>query len=634
MPRAHHTTFAAVCLLAAVSVGPTAAATDDERLFEAIRLGDTGTATALLASGASLDARDAGGATALMRAVVYLSANSLASLLRRGGDVNVSNTRGATPLMWAAHDTEKIRLLLGRGANPNARASDGSTALLAAARFGNVGAMRLLLNRGADPRASANGALDLLRVAYLFSNDPAMRQLLKQQGIRLTSARDVPGALAANVTHLQTTVDLLSSGADPNERIGPLELPAIAIAAHAGATEAVARLLAHGADPNARASGGLTALMVAAAANRSTPAAVRTLLDRGADPLARDDAGRTALDWALMRGETKVASELRQVGAPTATSTKAAVPGPRSARAAIEAALTRLQPSGPAFYDGAKCVSCHHQSLPAMAVTLAAHRGVPVDNLLASHAATVTINQWRAQEDQLFLGGGGIGLFASATYGLVAFAEEGVPANPAIDAAVIRLAAYQERNGSWDMGNNLRPPLDGSPISRTALAIRGLSVYAPPGRRAEMMARIARSRRFLQMATPLDTHDEAFKLLGLVWSGAAASDIARQRARLRALQRPDGGWGQWPQMAPDAFATGLALYALHTSGFPAHGAAYRAGADYLLRTQLEDGTWRVRSRAIGFQPYFETGFPHGRDQFISAAATSWAAIALAYTLTP
>ena len=51
---------------------------------------------------------------------------------------------------------------------------------------------------------------------------------------------------------------------------------------------------------------------------------------------------------------------------------------------------------------------------------------------------------------------------------------------------------------------------------------------------------------------------------------------------------------------------------------------------YLLRTQLEDGTWFVRSRAFGFQPYFESGFPHGRNQFISAAATSWAAMALAW----
>ena len=38
------------------------------------------------------------------------------------------------------------------------------------------------------------------------------------------------------------------------------------------------------------------------------------------------------------------------------------------------------------------------------------------------------------------------------------------------------------------------------------------------------------------------------------------------------------------------------------------------------------------SRAFAFQAYFETGFPHGTNQFISAAATSWAAIALGYAL--
>jgi hypothetical protein len=49
---------------------------------------------------------------------------------------------------------------------------------------------------------------------------------------------------------------------------------------------------------------------------------------------------------------------------------------------------------------------------------------------------------------------------------------------------------------------------------------------------------------------------------------------------------------------------------------------------FLLRTQLEDGSWFVRSRAIPVQPYFDSGFPHGRDQFISAAATNWATMAL------
>lgn len=99
-----------------------------------------------------------------------------------------------------------------------------------------------------------------------------------------------------------------------------------------------------------------------------------------------------------------------------------------------------------------------------------------------------------------------------------------------------------------------------------------------------------------------------------------------------AVQRQHGGWGQWPTMAVDAYATGQALYALHAANMAATEPAYRKGADYLLRTQLEDGTWFVRTRAFGFQPYFETGFPHGRSQFISTVATSWASIALTYTL--
>lgn len=56
--------------------------------------------------------------------------------------------------------------------------------------------------------------------------------------------------------------------------------------------------------------------------------------------------------------------------------------------------------------------------------------------------------------------------------------------------------------------------------------------------------------------------------------------------------------------------------------------AYRRGVDYLVRTQYPDGSWYVRSRSMKFQPYFESGFPFGHDQWISAAATSWASMAL------
>ena len=66
-------------------------------------------------------------------------------------------------------------------------------------------------------------------------------------------------------------------------------------------------------------------------------------------------------------------------------------------------------------------------------------------------------------------------------------------------------------------------------------------------------------------------------------------------------------------------------------------AAYRRGVDYLMRKQEADGSWHVRTRAFGFQPYFESGFPHGHDQWISMAATAWSAMALmpgANALTP
>jgi hypothetical protein len=85
-----------------------------------------------------------------------------------------------------------------------------------------------------------------------------------------------------------------------------------------------------------------------------------------------------------------------------------------------------------------------------------------------------------------------------------------------------------------------------------------------------------------------------------------------------------------PTLSSDAYATGQALYALQVAEVNAKEGLYRRGAEFLLRTQLDDGTWFVRTRAFGVQAYFETGFPHGPSQFISATATAWATIALTH----
>ncbi len=175
-----------------------------------------------------------------------------------------------------------------------------------------------------------------------------------------------------------------------------------------------------------------------------------------------------------------------------------------------------------------------------------------------------------------------------------------------------------------------RPPIESSDIAVTALALRSMQAYAPAPQKAEYARAIQRGAAWLAQAQPASTEDHAFLLLGLGWSGERQSAIRNAASALIAQQRADGGWGQIPTLASDAYATGQALTALAESGaVKPTDPAYEKGVRFLLGTQLEDGSWHVRSRAVPIQPYFDSEFPHGTDQFISAAATNWATMALA-----
>jgi hypothetical protein len=85
-------------------------------------------------------------------------------------------------------------------------------------------------------------------------------------------------------------------------------------------------------------------------------------------------------------------------------------------------------------------------------------------------------------------------------------------------------------------------------------------------------------------------------------------------------------------MGSDAYASGQALYALGVAS--SNGAPYKKGVSYLMRTQAQDGSWHVKTRSLPVQPYFESGFPYGHDQWISAAGTSWASMALSLAVQP
>ena len=132
-----------------------------------------------------------------------------------------------------------------------------------------------------------------------------------------------------------------------------------------------------------------------------------------------------------------------------------------------------------------------------------------------------------------------------------------------------------------------------------------------------------------------DTEDRVFRLRAVQELGCPAADVRAAAQELIGTQQPDGGWAQRDGMESDAYATGTALAALHqAAGLAPDDPVYRRGVRFLLATQLEDGSWHVRSRSKPFQLYFESGFPHGKDQFISLAASSWATTAVMLALPP
>jgi hypothetical protein len=302
-------------------------------------------------------------------------------------------------------------------------------------------------------------------------------------------------------------------------------------------------------------------------------------------------------------------------------------------RTVITKSLPLLQSLGVKFIEHTGCVSCHNNSLPAMAVSLARERGFKIDEQAVQQENAKIAEVWGAKRERLLQGDGPGGGNETAAYILLGLAAGGQSADANTDALVHYLAGHQTKVGHWEIDMRARPPLEASHFNATALSLRALQLYAPKGRSESVKQQLAAARQWLLKNAPQSNEDRAFQLLGLHWSGADKTAKQQAVAQLLALQRSDGGWAQLASMPSDAYSTGQTLVALHRAGgLPINDAAYQRGVQYLLKTVKPDGTWHVQTRVFPFQKYFESGFPYGKDQWISAAATSWAVMALALTI--
>ncbi len=569
----------------------------------------------------------------LLEAVQRGEAAGVKRLLERGADPNAANPAGATPLMWAIPDLEKVKLLIAGGADVNARSSNlGRTPFLIAASYpGTAPLLRFLLSKGADPKARARNGDHALSLAARDADVEVVRFLV-ELGLEYNQGRGplqaTPLGIALSRRYRPTIDYLMERDAAVQKNISG--------AAYWLGPATIAALLDRGADVNARATAfGRTAVISAASADDDTLPTLRLLLEKGADPNLADSDGETALDWAMHRRDEARIALLKAHGAkPAPTPRDQTFPKPEGLadpRASLARAVARLQPAASVVFGKRGCISCHNQSLVAQVSAAARAKGVPVDERMAAQNLKETVAAYRpiAQEAMqgVITGGGEL----TIGYIAMALAAEKHPADSITAALTHIVAGRQLPDGSWPEAGS-RPPMEYSTISRTAMAIRTVMLYPIPARGREIQSRLERARQWMLAARPASAEEHAMRIMALAWTRAPRRDLDAAIGAWLPRQYPDGGWAQLPHLETDAYATGLTLYALSQAGFSVTDPACRRGIAWLLRNQYADGSWFVRTRSFPVQPQMESGFPFGYHQWISAAATCWSSLAIAATL--
>jgi ankyrin repeat protein len=636
-------------------------------LVTALRDADAQAVRKLIDDGADVNTRDAEGNSPLILASFYASPECVALLLAKGADANAANKSGVTALIRAVTEPEKALLLLDAGAEVRARTAVlGNTPLiLAARRAGNSRTVRSLLGRGADATGRNTAGISPI-IAGAASGDLETVRLLLDAGAKADDfpttndprAADIVAGLrtplmwAAFHNDVRMVRLLLERGADPNRSTyygSPLSQ-----ACWSDSFEAAEILIDRGADVHARdAVADFTPLHWAAGTETLRPFLVKLLLASGADPnaaggepvgalglvpqtprLIAERRGRTAIVDALAAAGAKEESRPERIATPKRDLPEeldltTIIASAEKALAALQTTAARSREAFLRHVSRQDCVSCHQQYLPMAAVGHARNRSIHFDREAARGQIDLLVNPRGPFADREFVAQALFHPDPAHTFGyeLLGLVAEGVPPSAMTDGRVHHLVTVQASDGRW-INNLPRPPLMSSDVTATALSIHAIKRYGWRGRSEEFAASIDRARRWLWAVEPETNEEAAFQLLGLHWAGETAEGLTCLARSLRQRQRTDGGWAQLPTLGSDAYATGQALYAL-AQGVedPLTDPAWRRGLRFLLETQEEDGTWHVARRAFPFQPTMSSGFPHHRDSWISAAATSWAVLA-------
>jgi len=257
-----------------------------------------------------------------IRVALTGSAVELKKLLDAGMSPNAKTSEGTTALMLAARSVEKVKLLIDRGADVNARASTGITPLMVAARYrGNTDVVRLLLKKGAKPHADKGTEVRNDASALFFAvmaGDMKTVSALLDAGAPLDSRMKVLGTFLTSPLAFATFEDdaalvefLISKGADPNEvDADKISILGSAVIGNHAATVKV--LLARGSRVNHVDNFGMTPILYAASIDFGDTVILERLIAAGADLTAKTREGQTALDLVKSYHHENMANLLTQ----------------------------------------------------------------------------------------------------------------------------------------------------------------------------------------------------------------------------------------------------------------------------------------------------------------------------------
>ena len=298
--------------------------------------------------------------------------------------------------------------------------------------------------------------------------------------------------------------------------------------------------------------------------------------------------------------------------------------------ASIKSGLTYLDEYGANWMESRKCASCHHLAQTVWVLSEAKAAGFKVDEkFLGEVAAFLAAPDGRARifpdpndkrpENQQLSGGAVYALF-----GIAALEKPSKEIRELQARAIKHIIEKQEKDGSWPAGSAgpMAPVFD---EKATASALIALSLSTFESKDSETVkAAWTKTSKWLGERKG-DAAELQFHVLKL-WLQVKAGDTVGAKASLVtvfAKQNNDGGWSQRKDAESDAWATGQALYVLSLAGRKPEDPAILKARAFLVKSQLADGSWIVKSRP-------RSNAPKGAKNLepITYASTSWALLGL------